>query len=634
MATKTLDTPDKARAQGIQNLLELERDGNISEKGQTFLNGLRERDRINYPKLDRPDSGLTAESIRAPSEDDAVMEILKRPLSNLELEEPIPREAAQIPTELALESVGRKFGGQLGATGGALSRVPGGTAAGRIAGSGAGGAAGAALTKLMQMLGTVSDEEPITGGDIGTSAVFGAVPEGATELIAKGVKGRKLPFLGRGLTKEGKLLTEALDKGGLKAAPSLVSDNQVVATIQNVAENGIFSAGTMSKFIQKGRDFAQSQLDNFAEKFVKSADVTPEMRLKTFVSAVKKSADIQEAIWLKGMSKLDNLTLGRPMAVGKDGERAFFLELATDITREKNVNKKLALKKSLQKSIDRLKENPAIGRVQVEAIDNILNKLGSPKVAQGLNNAMVNAIVRKEGVNPEFYKRILFRPNAAEDIRAFKKMVSPKQWKNVEASFIKDAMFKSLDEDKTGALFVNGKKLGKVIRDLSGGGAGLRNDQTFKTLFTDPADSARFEKLAKILDKSQSKAPTGIGSMAIQMIQSGALIGLASGVGSLFGAGTAAGVGTSAVVLLGPVALAKAMTSPGVINVLTEGAKGTNLAKTSLVNRLIAQLQKERIDFDLVDSPDDAKRVDRDRVRRSKIEGGINDLFPSGLNSL
>lgn len=631
MATKTIDTPERAQAAGIQNLLELERDGDISENGQEFLDGLRKKDELNFSKLDRPDPGLTAESLRAPAKDDAVMEILKRPLSNLELEEPIPRGAAQIPAELALESVGRKFGGQLGATGGALSRVPGGTAAGRIVGSGAGGATGAALTKLMQMLGTVSNEEPITGSDVGTSAVFGAVPEGATELIAKGIKGRKLPFLGRGLTKEGKLLTDALDRGGLKAAPSLVSDNQVVATLQNVAENGIFSAGTMAKFIQKGKDFSKSLLDDFADKFVKSADVTPEARLKVFVAAVKKSADIQDSLWLKGMSKLDNLTLGRPMAVGKDGEKSFFLELATDITLEGNVNKKLALKKTLQKSIDRLKANPAIGTVQVEAIENITKKLGDPKVAQGLNNAMVNAIVKKEGVNPDFYKRILFRPNAAEDVRAFKKMVSPKMWKNVEASFIKDSMFKALDEDKTGALFVSGKKLGKAIRELSGGGPNLRNDQTFKTLFTDPADAARFEKFASILDKSQSKSVTGIGSMAIQMVQSGALLGALASIGTGF---QQAGLGTGAMVLLGPVALAKAMTSGGLINVLTTGAKGANLAGTSLMNRVIAQLQKEKIDFTLVESPEEADRVDREKVQQGKVERGINDLFPSGLNSL
>ncbi len=650
MATANIDTQDKATMDAIANLTILESTREISEEGQEWLDKAREANPDDPTLKMVPIEGEGFEGLSTTAKPSTGRELtgedaLTNPIFDIlggrsidgrgvrvpgiegqsQFQTPTPEPtgslnkfASQAGLEVAGGLAGRTVGGRLGG-------VPG-----RVAGSALGEAGGTGLAKVGQMLGLIDKTTPITATDALLAAGLGGSSELVTEGIALAIKGKKLS---KGLTEEGKELVDFLNEGGLKTAPALVNDSKFLGFLHNIANSGIFSNQIMSNFIRKGQDFTQGMLDSWATKFV--AEATPEARNKAFTLAIRQGAVLANKAMMTAASKLDNLagvtTAGNPMrrTIDANGEKSLFLDAMVDIVNAKP-QARIRLMKRFMDDVERFGSTAnKMGRMfNVEKIGNMIAKLNDPKTMRGMNNALVNTIVGKEGANPRIFANLFFKPEKAQELRAFKKQVSKKIWQNVEAAYVKHASFNALTEDpeSAGRFFISGKKLLAQINKLEGGGTKLLNDQTFREIFTNPADSAKFKKFARLLDKSQGGPSTGTGSMLIQMLQGGAVVGIA-------GFGTRA-VATALKVLLAPVGLAKMMTNDGVINLLTTGAKGENLAKTSFMNRLVNILTKENIPFSLHESQVDAEKAADAKDRLQKVDGNLNNLFTSGLNSL
>ena len=138
---------------------------------------------------------------------------------------------------------------------------------------------------------------------------------------------------------------------------------------------------------------------------------------------------------------------------------------------------------------------------------------------------------------------------------------------------------------------------GKLFRNFT------KKENTFRAMFSDK-EIGQFEKFQNALRFAQgrkSKATGLPGGMMIQMKQSGAVLDL----GGLLGVGTGF-TGAGASILLGPLAIAKTLTTPKIVKALTLGFKYSD--NPSLARRYLLQTLTYMSQEDLI-SQDDLKEI-------------------------
>jgi 23S rRNA A2030 N6-methylase RlmJ len=151
---------------------------------------------------------------------------------------------------------------------------------------------------------------------------------------------------------------------------------------------------------------------------------------------------------------------------------------------------------------------------------------------------------------------------------------------------------------------------GKLFRNFT------KKENTFRAMFSDK-EIGQFEKFQNALRFAQgrkSKATGLPGGMMIQMKQSGAVLEL----GGLLGVGTGF-TGAGASILLGPLAIAKTLTTPKIVKALTLGFKYSD--NPSLARRYLLQTLTYMSQEDLI-SQDDLKEI-KNEIKQIEKENAI-----------
>jgi hypothetical protein len=180
----------------------------------------------------------------------------------------------------------------------------------------------------------------------------------------------------------------------------------------------------------------------------------------------------------------------------------------------------------------------------------------------------------------------------------------------LRGEFLEDILNKSQVDNAQFGVEVDAGKLFKNVTN---------KQKTFEAMFTD-TEIKQLSKLLNALRFAQGRKSkvTGLpGGMMIQMKQSGAVLEL----GGLLGVGTGF-TGAGASILLGPLAIAKALTTPKIAKALTLGFKYSD--NPSLARRYLLQTLTYMSQEDLI-SKDDLKEMKNEIKQIEKENSAVGD---------
>lgn len=190
------------------------------------------------------------------------------------------------------------------------------------------------------------------------------------------------------------------------------------------------------------------------------------------------------------------------------------------------------------------------------------------------NNQIIRRLVKlaadQFGDKPEGVVRTLFRPGNETAIARIKEAVDADTWKQFQSFAVRDMMVRGSNDG-----VLNGVKLENAM--LGHGGIG---EQSLATVF-DAAQLKTLRDFATTLKVVQAKQGEGIGGMAVQLTQAGAIMNLVSNI--------VEGVEKeTATIILGPAVIAKLMTNPTTAKWLIQGIQTPLISPTagSIVGRL------------------------------------------------
>jgi hypothetical protein len=250
------------------------------------------------------------------------------------------------------------------------------------------------------------------------------------------------------------------------------------------------------------------------------------------------------------------------------------------------------LQRTLEQSIES-KNAPAIGKAKTiyakltEEIRKGLNDY-DPFVAemwdtantieregqQKFNNSLIRRLVKladEQGKGkPEAIVEAVWRPRNTTVIQRVRAAVDPTDWGKMQSVEMQNLMAKSLD--------ANGNMSGRQLEKLLFKPGGLGEDAVEAGF--DAGTVTELKQFVNALKVAQDRSTEGTGRVLIQLKQGGLAVALGAGA---FVADdyTAELLGSAGIVLLGPAALGKVMTSPMGIKWLTEGLAISNKTKTA-----------------------------------------------------
>lgn len=193
---------------------------------------------------------------------------------------------------------------------------------------------------------------------------------------------------------------------------------------------------------------------------------------------------------------------------------------------------------------------------------------------QQFNNALIRRLVRmadEQGKGkPEAIVDAVWRPRNTTVIERVRAAVDPADWQKMQSVELQNLMARSLDESGN----LSGQKLERVL--FKPGGLG---EDAIRAGF-DGATVTELKSFVNALKVAEAKGTEGTGRVLIQLTQGGFALGL-------IGAGVIEDFdlqrfGQAGVVLLGPAALGRLMTTPNGIKWLTEGLTMPAKGKTAI----------------------------------------------------
>lgn len=193
------------------------------------------------------------------------------------------------------------------------------------------------------------------------------------------------------------------------------------------------------------------------------------------------------------------------------------------------------------------------------------------------NNKLLRSLMTTVQNQPEALVPRLLTPRGVSLLKRVREATNEPTFKNIQSSLMEGILDKAKD--------VEGQLIGKGFkRQLD-----TLGNAYLKEAFGDET-ARRLKTFADTAIRTQAVSPTGIGNVAIQLTQVGALTSLAI-------RGVEAGAAT---VIVGPTGLSRILTSPTGIKFLTEGiqlGRGTEEA-TRFTTRFLGWLAKEGINVE------------------------------------
>lgn len=274
----------------------------------------------------------------------------------------------------------------------------------------------------------------------------------------------------------------------------------------------------------------------------------------------------------KSQSILENIVDGPSSVTFEDAQiiRSDLLAVSRDIT-DVIAGRGQSVSKALTPHIDRAMDNTAreIGG-ELHAAFREASKFWKDG-ADVLNSDIVKQIANSD---PELMLGIALRnPRNTSAIRRVRESINdPKVWKNVQQEWIAEVM--TLNQ-APGEL-VDGKKVRGAIKRFEDTGA-------LDELIPSKVQQRALKQFSDTLALTQGGSGDKTGAIAIQLLQAGALINFSGDVGA------------SAAILLGPLALAEALTNPSIANFLTVGMREAPGSKTAgrALSQAIASLARQ-----------------------------------------
>lgn len=438
------------------------------------------------------------------------------------------------------------------------------------------------------------------GGEIGGAAL--------TKAAFKVIKPRK--FI-KSVTPEGKEAIETLGPLGGLVAPAQATENRALDILENVAEGSIFGGGKITVSKKKTQAMAEQLVTDFAQSFKVGASKAQLGDIVKLTTTGSNEAFDKAAGGL--FKKVDNLVGGAP--INTINLQKLVLEMQS---REKaglgtatSILNKVSGKGNVMSFADAQalrSDLLAVGRTTTEIIPGksagIAKRLaseldtameqGARKLSpEGLEVWREADVFWKEGkelFNSQIMKKIASSdPDVIVDaileiknpvgIKRIRTLINnEKVWGDIQGQYVQGIVEKATDIDS----FVNGKKILQQMK--------VFGDENLKTFFPG-GEHERLRKLARVLRTVERGQPTGIGGVAIQLVQPGAAISLATGTKTK----------TALAILLGPLGIARAFSNKKVVDFILKGSKGvrTVAGTARFLTKLGAILTKEGIENDL-----------------------------------
>lgn len=552
----------------------------------------------------------------------------------------IPEEQAVIETEpeeftgptfleAAAEEAPEAIGGLVG---GVVTRSPKGAAIG----AGLGGAAGEAYKQVGQhMVG--AEEAPQTVGEAVERMGKAGGRQALYELGGRAIVGagrRMIAPFRKDLIPEAEIAEKTLDKympqytEGLRIfkkpttiLPAEATENRALDILQNVSEKSLIGGGNIREMKLLRETAVNDMIDDVINQFGQRAD--PDLVGDVFVAAVEKRMEPTRILTSMMYNNVDNMTQGvtvstkelkkfvKPLlARAKEIGSVEAANAGDDLVRAiselpDNINYATAkdLRSRLISKIDEFKvinkTAPALGKAKKamtlidQATESSLRKSSPEALAlwrqanklykQGnerFNNKFIRRLAKKaiDDGEPEAIAKNIFKPGAVSNIRKAKQAVDKETWKELKSWYVQDSMRRatSTESGVIGGVALENRLLGKT-------GMG---DKALREIF-EPEELASLTDAMKTLKIIQKRQGEGIGGMAIQLGQAGAVASILTGRGE----------GVATVLLGGPYVLAKLMTNPKTAKWLKQGA--TLPANSPQLGAIITKLVGAATEIDL-----------------------------------
>lgn len=538
---------------------------------------------------------------------------------------PRPQSFERTGTQQVVEglrdySVLPTVGSVVGGLGGALAGGPTvwGVPVTAVAGAGAGAVGGERAQIALER----------TVGLHGAPPVPRMLREGAFGVVGEGVATPALRAVGRTLAPFASKVTtagvEAMRAMKGKVLPAQATESRVLDIVQNIAEGSIFGGGRMREFHQAQEKIVSTLVDDAVAKY--GGRVGSEEAGAGFAQALEGAVDQFHQAGGRLYRVVDQLTDGAMVptkifddftreeltkrgalpgeVTGDTGLRLLreFADLAQDLTTTTPASTLVdAAGKPLREAVTDSAPN-LISFEQAHFLrGQLLSKIRlyereADDVARGIAEQLLkrldaamdqgaiglsphgqdawraaNAFWRqgKQQFETKFLRSLLNREpdsvakalmanNSSVLIRQARQAVPAKDWTPVQAAMVTNLVTKATDVE-TGQ--ISGRSLLTQIKSLG---------PSLTEIFPKTADEVK--RLGRVLATVQQRQGEGTGRMYIQLAQGSALAGvLTGGFGLTSPPSLGTGIGASGVILLGPVAMSRILTSPRGIRWLTTG---------------------------------------------------------------
>lgn len=415
---------------------------------------------------------------------------------------------------------------------------------------------------------------------------LGAASEFGGGLVTRGLAKAAAPFAKK-VTVEG---LEAMRTMGGKVLPAQATESRVLDIAQNVAEASLFGGGSVKAFkeaqdtiveglvnqeiakyggrttgedagdafvkgltgqIQSFHQYARTlyakvdqlahglqvptaDLKTWAAQELQRRSAVPALSGDTSLSILKQITQLADHIPFEEAQVIRSQALAKGRAVFGDPDRAVIRGITDQITKFTDTAMETTARAA----------GPAVEQAWRGA-----NQFTRDGYAKFETDFLSGLLTEK----PDAVAKALLRNNSPILIREARKAVPARAWQPVQAALATQLAEKATNVE-TGV--ISGKAMLTQLKTL---GASV------KEVFPTTADEVR--RLARVLSTVQQAQGEGTGRMYIQLAQAGATVGIAT-TSYLDNPQKAAAAG---LIILGPVALAKIMTSPRGIRWLTTG---------------------------------------------------------------
>jgi len=503
----------------------------------------------------------------------------------------------------------------------------------RMGGAAVGEATGALASQTFDpTFSSKDDVKTIMGSvakDMLLKGAIGATGEGTGQLIGKGIT--KILSKNKKLLQGAEEAVETIEAQKLKIkeapigtykpetveaikvgqlTPGLLQKGVTIDILEGIAESSLLGSGNIRYAKEGANTIAQSGVDDFVKMFKTKTDdaelgllfqktLTDDLTAFKAVANAKYKA-VDNIIGQKkfankfkvDLTDLKKFAKQELLDIGAKSESAPLKNFLEGILKEPN---KITFKKANILRGDYLEVSRAFTRESLGKKKNRLSAIATQKVSEAMKNSPVPNSVKgllneankhyREGAeifNDALFKKIINndpdlvyksivaagdRPTLVKKTFQIlnKRIEDPIERKllkdKIRGEFLDDIIFKSQVNHGQFGVEIDGGRLFSNYR---------KQEKTFDALFskTQIADFEKFKNALVFAQGKKSKVAGLPGGMMIQMKQSGAILEL----GGLFGVGTGL-TGAGATILLTPVMVAKAFTSPKIIKALTLGVK-------------------------------------------------------------